>query len=127
MLSQRSLLRFRVRAAERMIPAPGNTKWGWTPSLWKMLIPGLGLAWSLLPRQGWGSGAAQTVTVPMAAARTKLGRPFLGGSTEHGGSMGSDPAVGLSHPLLLADRARSAAEPGSHGPVQVAILPQVQQ
>lgn len=83
--------------------------------------------WSLLPRQGWGPGAAQTITVPMAAARTKLGSPFLDGNTEHRGSMGSGPGVRLSHPLPLTDRAQSAAEPDSHGPVQVASLPWLQQ
>lgn len=74
-----------------------------------------------------GIGAAQTLTVPMAAARTKLGSPFLDGSAEHRDSMGSDPALRLSHPLLLAGRAQSAAERGSCGHVQVAVLPWVQQ
>lgn len=116
---------FRVRATERMIPAPGSSKWGWTLSLWTTLMPGLGFAWSLLPRQKWGPGAAQTITVPMAAARTKLGSPFLDGNTEHGGFMGSDPATRLSHPLLLAGRAECSRAwlpcAGGHGATGPAV------
>lgn len=67
-----------------------------------------------LPRQGW-DWCCSNHNSSHGSCKDEVGEPFPDGNTEHRGSMGSDPAMRLSHPLLLAGRAQSAAEPGSCG------------